>query len=291
MARPLRIEFPGAVYHVTSRGNAGGLIYHTDADRRLFLALLSSVVERFAWVLPAYCLMGNHYHLIVETPEPNLARGMRHLNGVYTQKHNFVHHKAGHLFQGRYKAILIEKDSHLLEVCRYVVLNPVRAGMVRQPRAWKWSSYSATAGFRKRPEFLKDDWVLRRFARRTSEARKAYRAFVREGVGGPSVWEGLVGQLFLGTEEFVARCRMLMGDRASLAEVPSAQRNFGRPSLPELWGSLKPGSRRERNRVIYRAHVEYGYSQKEIADFVGLHYSTVSRAITQTQSKKSRFKT
>ena len=130
MARPLRLEFAGAVYHVTSRGNARQDIVGDDDDRRSFLTLLGHVIDRFGWRCHAYCLMDNHYHLLLETPRPNLSRGMRQLNGRYTQAYHRRHHRGGHLFQGRFKAILVEKDAHLLELCRYVVLNPVRAQLV-----------------------------------------------------------------------------------------------------------------------------------------------------------------
>ena len=152
MSRPLRIEYPGAVYHVTSRGDARRPIFCDDKDRLLFLEVLASIVSRFHWLCHAYCLMNNHYHLIVETPEGNLSRGMRQLNGVYTQRFNRRHRKPGHVFQGRYKAIVVEKESYLLELCRYVVLNPVRAKAVETPEAWNWSSYRATAGSTDIPE-------------------------------------------------------------------------------------------------------------------------------------------
>jgi putative transposase len=134
MTRPLRVEFPGAVYHVTSRGDGREAIYVDDTDRDCFLAVVGQVLDRFAWRCHAYCLMGNHYHLLIETPEANLARGMRQLNGVYTQRFNRQHGRVGHVFQGRYKAIVVQKDKHLLELCRYVVLNPVRAGVVKHVR-------------------------------------------------------------------------------------------------------------------------------------------------------------
>src|SRR3989338_752543 len=146
MARPLRIEFPGAFYHVTSRGDRQEAIYEDNEDRRSYLGILGDVVERFNWLCYTYCLMENHYHLVIETLEGNLSKGMRHLNGVYTQVSNRRHNRVGHLFQGRYKAILIDKDSYWLEVSRYVVLNPVRAGMVKEPGGWPWSSYNATVG-------------------------------------------------------------------------------------------------------------------------------------------------
>lgn len=141
MARPLRVEYPGAVYHITSRGNAQQSIFVDDGDRSALLEILAKAIDRFNWLCHAYCLMSNHFHLLVETVDPTLARGMRHLNGIYTQATNRRHARSGHLLQGRYKAILVEKDSHLLELARYVVLNPVRAKMVRAAKDWRWSSY------------------------------------------------------------------------------------------------------------------------------------------------------
>ena len=128
MARPLRIEFPGAIYHVTARGNARNAIVLDDEDRELFLVCLGEVILLFGWVCHAYCLMDNHYHLLIETPEGNVSRGMRQLNGVFTQRFNRRHGQVGHLFQGRFKAIVVDRESYLLELCRYVVLNPIRAG-------------------------------------------------------------------------------------------------------------------------------------------------------------------
>ncbi len=127
MARPLHIEYPGAVYHITNRGNDKKAVFKDDQDRETFLKILAFVNKRYHWLCHAYCLMDNHYHLMIETPDGNLSLGMRQLNGVYTQARNKRYNKTGHLFQGRYKSILIQKDSHLLEVCRYVVLNPVKA--------------------------------------------------------------------------------------------------------------------------------------------------------------------
>jgi len=146
MARPLRLEFAGALYHVTARGDRREPIHEDDADRSAFLDIFGTVVEDFNWVAHAYCLMGNHYHLLVETPDANLANGMRQLNGTYTQWSNRTHHRVGHLFQGRYKAIVVDKDAYLLEVYRYIVLNPVRAKMVKSVADWPWSSHRAVMG-------------------------------------------------------------------------------------------------------------------------------------------------
>ncbi len=140
MARQLRIEYPGAIYHVTSRGNARSMIYADDKDREDFLRILALVVERYQWLCHAYCLMGNHYHLLIETPEGNLSKGMRQINGVYTQSYNRRHQRVGHLFQGRFKAILVEKESYLLQLCRYIVRNPVAANLCQSVDQWPWSS-------------------------------------------------------------------------------------------------------------------------------------------------------
>ncbi|MFT5117647.1 MAG: putative transposase [Kiritimatiellia bacterium] len=170
MARPLRIEFAGALYHITSRGNGREDIYASDSDRQMWLEVFGEVCRRFNWVCHAYCLMGNHYHLLVETPESNLSLGMRQLNGVYTQRFNRSQNRVGHVFQGRYKAILVEKASYLRELARYIILNPVRARMVRSAKDWVWSSYRATAGFKSPYPWLNVEWLLSGFARRRSTA-------------------------------------------------------------------------------------------------------------------------
>jgi REP element-mobilizing transposase RayT len=172
MARPLRIEFPGAVYHVTSRGNARADIFEDDSDRELFLKILGQVVKRFNWLCHSYCLMGNHYHLLIETPEGNLSAGMRQLNGVNTQAFNWTHHRDGHVFKGRFKAVLVEKESHLPELCRYVVLNPVRAGMVKRPGEYRWSSYLPTLGKGAKPALLTTEWLLASFSTSLPESRR-----------------------------------------------------------------------------------------------------------------------
>ena len=281
MARPLRIEYPGAVYHITSRGNAREAIFVSDEDRRKFLEVLASAVEKYNWLCHTFCLLDNHYHLIIETLDPNLSLGMRQLNGVYTQAFNRAHQRVGHVFQGRYKAIMVEKDSHLLELCRYVVLNPVRAGMAAKPGEWKWSSYRSTAYAGKVPECLTTDWVLGQFSEERTTARKRYRKFVAEGMAGKEQpWEKLVGQVFLGSEKFVARMQKLLGDKQEIKEIPRSQRYPGRPPLSRLFGDVHVGNRQQRNQRIAKAHIAYGYTLKEIADFLGVHYTTVSKAIT-----------
>ena len=281
MARPLRIEYPGAVYHVTARGNAREAIFLSDADRQTFLDTLAATIEKYNWLCHAFCLLDNHYHAVIETPDPNLSLGMRQLNGVYTQAFNRAHQRVGHAFQGRYKAILVEKDSHLLELCRYVVLNPVRAGMAAKPDEWPWSSYKSTAYAGKVPEFLTIDWVLGQFAEQMTTARQRYRKFVAEGLTErDSPWRKLSGQVFLGSENFVARMRELLGDKQEIKEIPRAQRYPGRPTLDHLFADIGTQNRHQRNKQVVEAHITHGYALKEIADCLGIHYTTVSKIVS-----------
>ena len=286
MARPLRIEYPGAVYHVTSRGNARQAVFLSDADRQTFLDVLADTVRKYNWLCHAYCLMDNHYHLVVETPDANLSLGMRQLNGVYTQAFNRAHQRVGHVFQGRYKSIVVEKDSHLLELCRYVVLNPVRAGMAAKPDEWQWSSYQSTAYAGTAPDYLTVDWVLGQFSAKKTTARGRYRKFVAEGMGGEmQPWKEVVGQVFLGGESFVARMEELLGNRREIGEIPRAQRYPGRPPLRVLFADITADSRQQRNNRITEAHITHGYTLKEIADHLGIHYTTISRLVAWKRKK------
>lgn len=272
MARPLRLEFPGAIYHLTSRGNARQKVFFTDTDRQLFLDTLAAVVSRYSWICHAYCLMANHYHLLVETPKANLSLGMRQLNGIYTQAFNRRHRRVGHLFQGRFKAILVEKESYLLELCRYIVLNPVRVKGNLKTGSWKWSSYRATAGLAPAPGFLQTDWVLGQFGKKRAQAQKRYREFVKEGLESRP-WEELKGQIYLGSEEFIER--HAPRDQR-LKEIPRAQLRAAKPSLERIFA--KSGE-----QGIALAYKEHGYRLHEIAAHLGVHYATVSRRLKQTE--------
>jgi putative transposase len=275
MARPLRIEFEGALYHVTSRGNAGQDAFFSDTDRVRFMDVFGDIVERFRWMCHAYCLMSNHYHLLIETPSANLSRGMRHLNGVYTQSFNRKHKRSGHVFQGRFKSRLVEKESHLLEVARYVVLNPVRVGMVNHPRQWMWSSYSATCGEVATPEFLSVDWLLSQFHTRRKQAILEYCRFVKDGVH-VRLWEDLVGGILLGSDSFCERLKPLLTDTELSKEIPRIERTWAQPTLQELFkdvGNDKP----TRNACIHEAIRRHGYTLKQVGEYLGLHYASVSR--------------
>ena len=281
MARPLRIQFDGALYHVTSRGNARRSIFKDNQDRLTFLNILKMVNERYHWLCHAYCLMDNHYHLVIETPDGNLSKGMRQLNGVYTQDYNRRHQQVGHVFQGRYKAILIQKESYFLEVCRYVVLNPVRAKRADNPEAWKWSSYGGTAGLWKSHSCLTVDWILRQMGRKKKQAEGRYRDFIRIGIGGPSIWRSMKGQSLLGENEYASRLMKYVKGYQDIKEIPRMQRYIGRPSLKALLKRDSVVGKERRDKKIVEAVGKYGYSQKEIADYLRMHYSTISRIVNR----------
>lgn len=279
MSRPLRLEFAGALYHITSRGNEKKAIYLEDADFELFLSLMAEVCQRFNWVIHAYCLMTNHYHLVVETPDGNLSRGMRHLNGVYTQRFNSKHKRVGHLFQGRYKAILVDKDSYLLELSRYVVLNPVRARMVNYPGDWQWSSYRVTIGIQDGFEGLATDALLLQFGNQRNLAIERFQAFISQGKG-QEIWCDLKHQIYLGDKDFVEKQRVHLAKQESkLSEVPLKQRRKPPKTLKEY----QEGNA-NRNDAIFAAYQSGGYTMDEIAQYFGCHYSTVSRVVAKNKT-------
>ncbi len=279
MTRPLRLEYSGAIHHVTSRGNAQAAIFLDDEDRESFLVVLSECIGRFGWICHAYCLMDNHYHLVIETPIANLSAGMRQLNGVYTQRFNRRHGRVGHVFQGRFKAILVERDSYLQELCRYVVLNPVRAKMVVEVSQYAWSSYLPTVGETPTPPWLQTEWVLSQFGNGRAVVQRGYRDFVAEGVGSTSPWGKLKGQVLLGCDHFVNDLQPLLDATRGFGEIPRSQRLINRPTLEVLFAAEVEASKALRDEAIRKACAEYGYSMAEIARAAGVHYSTVSRVM------------
>jgi REP element-mobilizing transposase RayT len=280
MSRPLRIEFAGALYHVTSRGDRREDIYVDDVDRTMWLNVLEQVCHRFNWAVHAYCLMSNHYHVLVQTPEGNLSGGMRQLNGVYTQRANQRHRRVGHVFQGRFKAVLVDREAHLLELARYVVLNPVRAGIVADARAWRWSSYRATLGDEPAPAWLEVDSLLAQFGTRRTIALRRYVDHVRAGIGLPSIWQQLNQQVYLGDDAFVARMQRKAGaGHREASEVPHGQR---RPPAAPLTRYTELNL--SRNTAMARAYASGAYTLGEVARAFGVHYSTVSRAVGRHES-------
>ena len=274
MSRPIRIEFPDALYHVTSRGDRREDIFEDDQDRRTFLSTLQQVVAQHNWVCYAWCLMDNHYHLLIQTPDGNLSKGMRQLNGVYTQASNRRYQRVGHVFQGRFKAILVDSDAYLLELSRYVVLNPVRAGMVKKPADWPWSSYRPSVGLEPAAPWLAIDGLLAQFAKRHSLAQQRYAQFVAEGIKAASPWLGLKGQIYLGDEQFVQRMQVHIQGVRDDVQIPLAQR---RPPPPPLAAIAKRA--RDRDAAIKAAHATGAYSYQQIAEHFGIHFTTVGRIV------------
>jgi putative transposase len=227
--------------------------------------------------------MGNHYHLLTETPEGNLSRGMKQLHGVYTQLFNRRHKRVGHLFQGRYKALVVDKDAYLLSLCRYVVLNPVRMGLVQRPEQWPWSSYRATIGRGKGGSFLETKWVFSQFGGERRESIRRYRAFVSEGIDGESPWSALKGEIFLGSEGFIGKLSGLLKCKEPIKEIPRTQRYVTRPSLRELFKEEMARDKGLRDEAVYKAYVHHGYTLIEIAEYLGAHYATVSRALKRIE--------
>lgn len=272
MARPLRLELAGGVYHVTSRGDRQEDIFMSDADRLSWLGLFGQVCQRFNWVCHGWCQMSNHYHIVLETPEPNLSQGMRQLNGVYTQYVNRTHRRVGHVFQGRYKAILVDKEAYLLELSRYVVLNPVRAHMVQDPADWPWSSYRATLGQSPAPPWLQTEMLLAYFGQPRSQALRRFQSFVRAGTDQPPLWQNLRGQIYLGDDAFLSKMQTLT--QPDIQEIPRAQR---RPLVQDLHSYVhSPGNR---HQAMVQAYATGHFTMLAIAQAFGVHYATVSRAI------------
>ena len=182
MARPPRIAPPGGIFHITARGNRRQEIFADDRDRRRFLELLGTAVSRHAWLCHSYCLMPNHFHLMIQTPAADISGGMHALNGGYAQWFNRRHGFDGHLFQSRFHSVLLESNWHPLELSRYIVLNPVRARLCRDPADWRWSSYRAVMELGPRPAFLTVDWLLDQFGADSKSARIAFRRFLGEAL-------------------------------------------------------------------------------------------------------------
>ena len=290
MARPLRIEFADAVHHVTSRGNRREPIFLDDRDRLLFLELLAQALERFDACALAYCLMGNHYHLVLCTRQPNLSALMRHLNGVFTQRMNRRHGKVGHVFQGRYKAILVDRDAYLLEACRYVDLNPVRAGLVAAPQDWPWSSYQALTGARPAPPWLDTAMLHGALLRRTrvtpaeqAQAWRQYADLVATARDAPLWASALRQQVYLGDEAFVERMQARAApERMAAPEVPRPQRARSRQAPPQplaAWLASCP----TREEALYRAVREGGLTMTAMARELGLSVARVSQLVQKGQ--------
>ncbi len=279
MARPLRLRIADEFFHVLARGNARQPIFLDDVDREAFLDTLQAVVDGWGLRCHAYCLMGNHYHLLLQPSEPNISSGLRQLNGVYGQAFNRRHGRVGHVFADRFKSLLVGRDNYLVQVTRYLALNPVRAGLVATPEAWPWSHHRAMAGIAPTIPFLTRDEVLKYFdeSNRTV-AQEAYRRFVELGGGDDErVRTSIARGGILGDEALMARVSSAIDAFAAEPETPCCERLAHRPPLDRLFNS--PSGRDQRDQRIREAYESHRYTIGQIAAHLSLGRSTISRAL------------
>jgi len=312
MARPLRIEFAGALYHVISRGNERRGIVRDDADRRMRVDWLRRTVEIYGWRLHAFVLMTNHDHLFVETPGANLSAGMQHYNGSYTGYFNRRHRRAGHLFQGRFKGHLIEEEGYFLEVSRYIHLNPVRAGVVDRPADWPWGSCPGYVRASRKLPWITYGRVLGEFGRTGSQSRRSYGRFLRAALDAEpaSPFDRAVRGLLLGSGGFVDRVRRLLDEKPEDPEVPDLAHLRSRPTIgaivaavaeqfqvdPADWARGRRSNDAGRAVAAYLARRRFGYPARAVAAALGYRdhggvggaVRRVERGTTQLQQTARR---
>ena len=287
MARPLRIEYPGAFYHVTSRGNEQKDIFKSDFDREKFLSYLVSASERYGAEIHAYCLMTNHYHMMLETPLGNLSQIMKHINSSYTSYFNIKHKRVGHLLQGRYKAILVQADAYAAELSRYIHLNPVRAGMVKFPEDYRWTSYRfyIEGG---EPSWLTTGFILGYFGTEGPKSRRNYKSYVNEKVAGGyfSPLMEVVASTILGSEDFVREIQQkMLADRPPDRDLPALRELKERPRAEEIYEVTQKvfvnNMRLARLAGIYLCHRYSGAKLNEI----GALFLLSDSGVTQTSRR------
>src|SRR4030042_1692045 len=285
VSRPLRIEYPGAFYHVTSRGNERRTVFQSNRDREKYLSYLESAHERYGAVIHVYCLMGNHYHLLLETPRGNLSQIIHHINGAYTTYFNIKRDRSGHLFQGRFKGILVEKDAYCKELSRYIHLNPVRASMVKTPSEYSWSSYRYFIGKDKKPQWLTTELVLGDFGGGGRKGYRGYREYVerRETKELESPFKRVIASTFLGSEEFIKNIRMeyLEKKKKDKRNIPAIKKILKGPSLEEIEKTVVKVLGKERalykKMCIYLSHQYSGMRLEEIGTYFGMKNGAISQ--------------
>jgi REP element-mobilizing transposase RayT len=307
MARAWRIEYEGALYHVLSRGNQRQEIFADDDDRLLFLSTLADMAGRFEVEVYAYVLMGNHYHLLLRTQRSNLSKAMQWFGATYTSRFNSKYLRSGHLFQGRFKSMLVQNDAYLLRLSYYIHRNPLRAGMVKRLADYRWSSYPAYTYGKHRPEWLNTEVILLQLMN-ADDRNKAYRANTQKyAIEEKRMWEDLRHGFILGTEQFVERIVERYLPEVPHREIPQ-QRKAARPTISEtevlkaaealgcdLKGFLKsarvsPRETQKRDFLIYLLWQSGGRTNQEIGNVFGLTYSAVSRRVSIFKKKLSEDK-
>ncbi|MGO8989041.1 MAG: REP-associated tyrosine transposase [bacterium] len=293
MSRPLRIQYPGAFYHVTSRGNERKMVFQSTRDREKYLSYLESAHERYGAVVHTYCLMGNHYHLLLETPRGNLSQIIHHINGAYTTYFNIKRDRSGHLFQGRFKGILVEKDAHCKELSRYIHLNPVRAGIVKSPTEYPWSSYRYFIGKDKKPQWLTTELVLGDFGGERRKGYRRYREYVEREVSKEleTPFKRVIASTFLGSEEFINNIRMeyLEKKKVDRRNIPAIKRLLRGPSPEEIEKTVLKVLGKDhalyKKICIYLSHQHSGISLDEIGAHFGMKGGAVSQLIKRFKER------
>ena len=313
MARSLRIEYPGAYYHVIHRGNAGEAIFRSKRDREKFLEYLAKAVERFGIKIHTYCLMTTHYHILVKTPEANLSRAIQWVNVSYAAYFNRKRQRRGHLFQGRFKSILVDADEYLKHLSRYIHLNPLSAKMVEQLISYPWSSYPAFAGKEKAPDWLEVDWLLSLFGKNRKKAFTAYRRFVEDVepsmVDNPA--KDVVGGFILGSVEFVNWVKnTYLSKRLGEKEIPQLKELKPRLTPDDVVAAVSEEfncdtemivhkgrkGNTARDVAIYLARDLTGVSGIKLGDYFGnisgagitVRYTHVAKAISRNKRLRGR---
>lgn len=306
MSRPLRIQYPDAWYHVMNRGRRGDEIFRADKDYKAFVNLLMETVKDYNVKVAAYCLMSSHYHLLVQTPDANLSRAMRHLNGVYTQRYNRIHHCDGQLFRGRYKSILIEADSYLLELLRYIHRNPLEAGLVNNLQKYNWSSHKGYLSNAKRWDWLHKRYALSLFSKNHAESIRLYTQFVTKEI--PDEINRILGRRklppILGTQKFMDKIKDLFFSEKSNEEIPEAKllapdpdrilksvAEFYEVGIDDLLKSRRGYFNEPRNVAIYLMRRLRGDTLKEAGEVFGISKnSTVSSSVGGVKQAMNRNK-
>lgn len=295
MARALRIEYPGAFYHVTSRGNERKDIFRSGRDREQFLACLESATVRYGAIIHAYCLMSNHYHLLIETPHGNLSEIMKHVNGAYTTYFNLKRRRSGHLFQGRYKAILVDKDAYAMELSRYIHLNPVRANIVEIAADYPWSSCRAYTGAAGTPHWLHPRFILSLFGSDEERAKNRYREFVRGQAGQESQnpFGNVTASTLLGGESFVEWVREeFLKNAQPNRELPALRKLAGKPGVEAIRAAVEVQLGEDRGKArrvgLYLCRRHTGLKLKQIGAAYGVGESAVTQASRRVVEEMER---
>jgi len=305
MSRPWRIEYEGALYHLLSRGNEGSAIYMDDADRTVFLDAAGEMSERYDIDIFAYVLMDNHYHLLVRTRQANLKKAMQWFGTTYTQRFNRRHFRSGHLFQGRYKSIIIQNDAYLLQLSCYIHRNPLRAGIARRLTGYRWSSYNAYAYGRKTPEWLSTDLILDQFAG-AQDRHRSYREKVQKyAAEEKQVLEDLRHGLILGSKQFVNKIRKKFAGiepDAALPQQRQVTKSFDSTAYlrkgAQIFGcdiehfvkaKRLSGSEKEiRDLLAYGIWKAGRLTNEKIGRLFGMSYSGVSHSVKSAKLKLAR---